>query len=99
MIELPWPRVFNWDEGNRDKSRLKHGISCEEAEQVFDDPDLRILPDPGHSFIEERYLAFGKNVSGKKLLIGFTMRFGEIRPISARRANLRERKKYEKRDS
>ncbi len=99
MIKLPSPPIFDWDDGNRDKSRLKHGISCEECEQVFHDPYLRILPDPGHSSTEERYLAFGKNDSGKKLLVGFTMRHGAIRPISARRANSRERKKYEKHDS
>ena len=95
MVKLPWPPVFDWDEGNRDKNRLKHGISCEECEQVFVDPALRILPDPGHSSTEERYLAYGKNFSGRELLVGFTMRLERIRPISARRANRKERKKYE----
>ena len=94
MVQIPWPPEFDWDEGNRDKNRLKQGISCEECEQVFVDPFLRILPDPGHSAIEERYLAFGKNFSGRELLVGFTMRSVKIRPISVRRANERESEKY-----
>jgi uncharacterized DUF497 family protein len=96
VIKLPWPPEFDWDEGNRDKSRRDHGISCEETERVFYDPALRLFPDQIHSLVEERYLAYGKNDLGKKLLVSFTMRSGKIRPISTRRANEKEQKKYEK---
>ena len=96
MIQIPWPPEFDWDEGNRDKSRRDHDISPEETEEVFYDPSLRLFPDDTHSLIEERYLAYGENDSGKKLLVSFTMRPKGIRPISTRRANRRERKKYEK---
>jgi uncharacterized DUF497 family protein len=96
MIKLPWPPEFDWDEGNRDKSRRDHGISWEETEDVFWDPAVLIVPDPTHSESEGRYLAYGENDSGKKLLVSFTMRPKGIRPISTRRANSRERKKYEK---
>jgi uncharacterized DUF497 family protein len=96
VIKLPWPPRFQWDDGNRDKNRREHGISCEECEKVFWDPDLRIYPDDMHSEVEERYYAYGKNNFGKYLLVSFTMRYDEIRPISARRANEREQKKYGK---
>src|SRR4051812_25834510 len=96
MIKLPWPLEFDWDDGNRDKNRREHGISCEECEQVFSDSYLRLFPDVLHSEVEERFYAFGKNNLGKFLLVSFTMRSGKIRPISARRANEREQKKYGK---
>jgi uncharacterized DUF497 family protein len=96
MIQLPWPPEFDWDEGNRDKSRRDHDVSWKETEQVFYDPLLRLFPDTIHSLVEERYLAYGKNDLGKKLLVSFTMRMGKIRPISTRRASEREQKKYEK---
>jgi uncharacterized DUF497 family protein len=95
VISLPYPPIFDWDEGNRFKSLLKHGVSEEECEEIFYDSDLMVVPDVTHSKAEERFLALGKNVLGKKLLVCFTMRNGRVRPISARRANEREIKKYE----
>ena len=95
MIQLPHPPAFQWDEGNRDKSWRKHGITCESCEEIFFDPDLLVIPDPTHSVSEDRYLAYGKNDLGEKLLVCFTLRNGLIRPISARRANRREIDKYE----
>ncbi len=66
-----------------------------ECEKIFFDPDLLTVPDPTHSLAEARYLAYGQNHLGKKLLVSFTLRRGRIRPISFRRANEREIKKYE----
>ena len=61
MIKLPWSLEFDWDDGNRDKSRRDHDISFKETEQVFYDPSLRLVPDNIHSVDEERYLAYGHN--------------------------------------
>ncbi len=39
LIDWFWEQdvfTFEWDEGNRTKSLEKHGITCEEAESVFD---------------------------------------------------------------
>ena len=96
MFELPDPLVFDWDDGNRDKNRLGHGITCEECEEVFRDRYVWYFEDLGHSLKEERFYAYGKTEAGKRLLVSFTMRPKGIRPISVRKANARERKKYGK---
>ncbi len=95
MIVLPNPLAFDWDEGNRDKNRLAHDVTCEECEEVFRDDFLRISPNARHSLVEERYYAFGTTEGGRKLLISFTIRRAGIRPISARGIHEKEQKKYE----
>ncbi len=96
LFELPNPLTFDWDEANREKNRLGHGITCEECEEVFRDTSAWFFEDPAHSLEEERFYAYGKTEAGKKLLVSFTMRPRGIRPISVRKANARERKKYGK---
>ncbi|MDP3982883.1 MAG: BrnT family toxin [bacterium] len=89
---------FEWDDGNVDKSYQKHGIAPNEAEEVFLDSNLGIVPDPGHSGSEGRFVAIGKTTENKVLFIVFTMRNQRLRVISARIANRRERRKYEQKD-
>ena len=87
---------FEWDEGNIDKSYQKHGISPNEAEEIFLDKKLKIEKDVKHSQEEERLIAFGKTNAGKILFVVFMMRDKKIRVISARITNLKERRRYEK---
>jgi uncharacterized DUF497 family protein len=87
---------FDWDERNLDKSYQKHGISPEESEEVFLDENLKVLPDFKHSQKEKRLIALGKTFKGKILFVVFTIRRKKIRVISARSANKKERKYYEK---
>ncbi len=75
---------FDWDEGNSDKSRRKHGVTIEECEQVFSNIPLLFLDDLKHSKFEERFIAMGKTDAGKMLFVVFTPRQSKVRVISAR---------------
>lgn len=87
---------FEWDEGNSRKND-QHGVSMAEAEQVFFNSPLLVLPDPRHSEAELRFLALGKTNEGRRLHITFTLRdAGQfIRVISARDMHRKERVIYE----
>lgn len=87
---------FQWDEGNLDKSYAKHGITPQEAEEVFLDENLLILEDIKHSQTEKRLTAIGKTAASELLFIAYTHRNSHIRVISARKANKNEKQIYEK---
>jgi uncharacterized DUF497 family protein len=86
---------FEWDEGNRDKSRLKHKVSNGECEEVFFNQPLIILDDPKHSQEEQRYAAHGMTDDGRRLHIIFTVRKNRFRVISARDMHRKEWKFYD----
>lgn len=96
MLDLSKITGFEWDKGNSDKSYLKHGISQNEAEQVFLDEYLFFQDDVKHSTEEERFIGTGKTTKSKILFTVFTIRGTKIRVISARIANQKERRLYEK---
>ena len=86
---------FEWD---REKARLneaRHDVTFEEAQTIFDDPLMALLPDMFHSIGEERFLAVGESIRQQLLVVSFTERGDNIRIISAREATRRERKDYE----
>jgi uncharacterized protein len=60
-----WSRAtgFDWDDGNARKSSDKHGVSQAEAEQIFFNSPLRVVPDAKHSSAEPRYHALGRRTS------------------------------------
>ncbi|MEK6747218.1 MAG: BrnT family toxin [Pseudomonadota bacterium] len=86
---------FEWDDFNQHKSWKKHGISKQEAEQIFMCSPLLILDDERHSYYEARYHALGKTQENKKLFISFTVRANKVRIISARAMSRTERRIYE----
>jgi uncharacterized DUF497 family protein len=86
---------FEWDEGNRDKNRLKHNVSAEECEEIFFNEPLIILDDHKHSQEEQRYAAYGATNGGRKLMVYFTVRETKYRVISARDMHRKERQFYE----
>lgn len=96
---LDWTRVtgFEWNEGNARKSSDKHGVSQAEAEQIFFNAPLRVVPDVKHSADEPRYHVLGETDEGRRLHITFTLRSDEtlIRVISARDMHRKERKTYD----
>lgn len=85
---------FEWDEGNRDKNRLKHGVSEGECEEIFFNAPLLIADDPKHSDIERRFAAFGVTDGVRFLTVVFTKRQNLLRVISARDMSRREREFY-----
>ncbi|OGR53017.1 MAG: hypothetical protein A2049_04655 [Elusimicrobia bacterium GWA2_62_23] len=87
---------FEWDGKKAERNALKHGITFELAAFAFDDPFALVVDDEKHSVHERRHWLIGD--SGEKVLVVvFTMRppDGNIRVVSARRANRRERRIYE----
>jgi len=86
---------FQWDQGNIDKSLIKHDIENWECEQVFFNRPLLVLDDPKHSISEKRWAAFGKTDADRLLIVIFTKRNTLIRVISAREMNKKERKFYD----
>jgi uncharacterized protein len=85
---------FDWDGGNIEKSLIKHGISCQEAEEIYLDISAIHLEDKKHSIKEKRFAIIGKNFSGKILIAVFTFRKNKIRIISVRDVNKKEKDLY-----
>jgi uncharacterized DUF497 family protein len=92
---------FEWDTGNRDKCR-KHGVSIQEIEALLS-TDARVAPDIKHSNSEDRFIAVGRNSSGRPMFVAFTFRTRDgqrfIRPVSARYMHEKEISGYEKESS
>lgn len=86
---------FEWDEGNIKKNWEKHGVAHIECEEVFFNKPVIVKEDESHSTGENRYFALGKTDTDRLLLIVFTVRGNNIRVISARDMNRKERKVYE----
>ena len=87
---------FEWDE-NKNKSNIKkHNVSFEEAKSVFSDDRARLISDPEHSDLEERFILLGMSSQTKILVISHTYRENDeiIRIISARFATKNEIKYY-----
>lgn len=66
MINLGEIAGFDWDSGNSRKSGDKHDVSQFEAEQLFFNAPLLLLPDAKHSKKEARYHALGKTDTARR---------------------------------
>ena len=97
MLDFTQITGFDWDDGNNRKNNLKHDVSSAEAEQLFFNEPLLLLPDTLHSYTESRIHALGKTDGGRRLHVTFTLRFNNsmIRVISARDMHRKERAIYE----
>lgn len=96
MIDFARIAGFDWDGGNSRKSVRKHDVSQPEAEQVFFNDPLLVVPDVKHSAAEVRLHALGHTDEGRLLHITFTLRDDGtlIRVISARDMSRKERTRY-----
>jgi uncharacterized DUF497 family protein len=86
---------FEWDEDKNLSNQSKHGVSFEEAQQLFlSDVDYLEIFDEDHSHHEDRFVAIGPIPRGV-ILVVFTERDEEvIRIISARPATKREQQMF-----
>ena len=89
------PLSFEWDEKKARSNAKKHGVTFDEASTVFGDARSLTIPDPAHSEAEERFVTMGSSHRSKLVVVVHTERDDNIRIISARPANRRERKAYE----
>jgi uncharacterized DUF497 family protein len=85
---------FQYDPDKAAANLKKHKVSLADSEGVFDDPFARKIEDPD-SAGEQRFVTVGMGSAGQVLVVGFTYRGEDIRPISARRASRKEREQYE----
>ena len=90
---------FEWDQSKNFSNQQKHGISFDEAIEIFNDPLHVSILDKKYSYFEERWITVGttKHISIIVVVNLFFDDDGEevIRVISAREATRNERKKYE----
>jgi uncharacterized DUF497 family protein len=86
---------FEWDEEKARRNVRKHRVSFEEASTVFGDTLAVTIPDPLHSEEEDRFIVLGESHRRRLLVVVFTERGENLRLISARVANRRERRDYE----
>jgi uncharacterized DUF497 family protein len=87
--------TYEWDENKATTNLSKHGVSCEEAKTVFDDPLYVDFHDPDHSYEEYRFILMGQSAQGRVLFVSYMERNGSIGLISAREATPSERRAYE----
>ena len=93
MIDWATVRGFDWDDGNARKSTDKHRVTQVEAEQVFFNQPLLVVPDQQHSGFEQSHHALGVTDDERRLHISFTLRAAGnlIRVISARDMHRKEK--------
>lgn len=88
--------AFEWHTKKAERNLKDHGISFDDAATVFDDPFAEFLPDMRHSDGEARYICLGTSSAGCLLAVSFTERGDDVRIISAREMEPKERRSYEK---
>ena len=84
---------YEWDEEKRLANVHKHGLDFQDARGIFEDPCLEVEDRRKH-YQEDRYILYG-TMHGLIVVLVYTRRGDKIRCISFRRANSRERKRYE----
>ena len=80
----------------KDAANLKkHGVSLSEGDGVLNDP-LALTVEDRSAEGEQRLVTIGANVFGSLMVVVHTPRGEEVRIISVRRADPKERRNYEK---
>jgi uncharacterized DUF497 family protein len=80
---------FEWDTNKNKANILKHRVSFEDAETVFDDKNAVFLYDENHSDDEDRFHIIGEDKNFRELSVCHCYRGKDneiIRIISARKA-------------
>ena len=86
---------FEWDEAKNQANQRKHGVSFEQARELFTaEAEYLDLFDEAHSLDEERFIAIGPIRDGLVLVVWTERDEDIIRIISARWATKRERTLY-----
>lgn len=92
--------VITWDKNKNASNIKKHGISFDDAAEVFDDPLHISVLDKRFDYFEERWITIGLSKKGTILVVGhlYSLTSGEetLRVITALKATKKERVQYEK---
>jgi len=83
---------IEWDEKKNAENIKKHQVSFGEAETVFYDPYAKLINDPDHSDIEDRFVILGLSKMLNLLVVCHCYRENDevIRIITARKATKKE---------
>jgi uncharacterized protein len=84
---------YSWDPKKASANLGKHGIDFADAVSIFSDDYAVTIEDsyPG----ERRFITMGRDLLGRISVVVYTWRGETIRIISARKATMIERRKYE----
>ena len=72
--------AFEWDEANTQKNWEGHGVTPEQAEDVFFNEPLVVRSGVQHSKREKRYYALGRTDGERYLFVAFTIRGRHMSP-------------------
>ncbi len=86
---------FIWDDDKAAEDENDHGVTFDEATEVFGDPNISEEFDGIHSDDEARYVAIGLSHRRLLLVVFSEPDLDVIRIISARKAGKRAKQKYE----
>jgi len=86
---------FEWDSVKAEENFKKHGVRFAEAEPVFVDDFALTVTDDESDPNEPRFVSIGMGVKERVLVVVYCYRGNNIRIISARLAEARERGQYE----
>ena len=89
---------FTWDRRKAAANLRKHGVSFETATGVFNDPSPIDEIDDREDYGEEWSNIIGM-VEGRLLFVTYTLRGGQTRIISARKATPEENRRYHEEES
>jgi uncharacterized protein len=83
---------YRWDREKDGRNFRKHGVHFADAVSVLEDDLALTIED---DFIEERrWVTLGQDLFGRLLVVVYVWRGDEIRVISARKAQPKERREY-----
>jgi uncharacterized DUF497 family protein len=89
---------FEWDAAKSEDCFLKRGFDFEAIIDVFRDPERLVEIDDRWDYGEDRFRLIAK-LDERHFVVIFTRRSNSVRIISARKANAREVRRYEKSSS
>ena len=90
--------IYEWDPEKDKENEGKHGLSFEEAAEVFLDPLALTFDDPDHSNDERRFITIGVTTKQRVMFVSHADGNDDrIQIISARETTRRERNDYEER--
>ena len=88
---------FEWDVGKEEINQRRHGISFEEAKELFTSGlDYLEIYDVEHSYEEDRFIAIGLVRRGLIVVVYTERQEDVVRIISARIATPRESRLFQK---
>ena len=85
---------FEWDPDKDHANQAKHGVSFEEASELFSNgEDFLEVYDAANSIDEDRFIAIGSTSSGVLVVVYTEHREDVIRILSARKASRAEQQR------